>query len=295
MRKRSNYRTLVSRLTSERQARSDVEAVEVTASERTPQPPVGDTLPESFVNDPKYRELFARSVAGRAAGWPQRAVEKLDRSFQTVFPHFKPVTGAIARDKSRKNTMVDWRDANLSARERKFTRYRECQRLWRSNCRELMRVILDDAPVCPRPPTIDHVERVYCSRFFRREIESLDEPPAVNSIDSRELLRSITADEVTNAIQSLKLNSACGPDRLSISDLKRVGANALSLLFSCWLEAGRMPEWTKRCRTTLLPKGSSSTTDVGDWRPITIGPHISRLYTKILAQRLQRVTKLNPQ
>ena len=63
-----------------------------------------------------------------------------------------------------------------------------------------------------------------------------------------------TTDEVTDAIQSLRLNSACGPDRLSVSDLKKVGANALSLLMSCWLEAGRMPEWNKRCRTFLLQK-----------------------------------------
>ena len=108
-----------------------------------------------------------------SAGWPQHAVEEFDRFFQIVFPHFKPVLGAIAKDKSRKNTLVDWHDANLSARERKFTLTWECQRLWRSNGRELMRVILNDAPIFPTPPTIDHVERVYCNRFFRREIRVL--------------------------------------------------------------------------------------------------------------------------
>ena len=69
--KRSNYRALVFRLASESAK------VAETASERTPKPPIGDTLPRSFKNDPKYRKLFARSVAGRIAGWPQHAVEGL--------------------------------------------------------------------------------------------------------------------------------------------------------------------------------------------------------------------------
>ena len=43
-----------------------------------------------------------------------------------------------------------------------------------------------------------------------------------------------------------------------------------------------------------MSKCSEWTEDVGNWRSITIGSHLVRLYTKILSWRLQRWTKLNP-
>jgi len=43
-----------------------------------------------------------------------------------------------------------------------------------------------------------------------------------------------------------------------------------------------------------LDKCLDRTEEVGNWRPITIGSHLIRLYTKILSQRLHRLAKLNP-
>ena len=98
-------------------------------------------------------------------------------------------------------------------------------------------------------------------------------------------------EEVGAAMKNQKTHPTGGPDDISVIGLTRVGALVLTLIFSCWLTAGRTPQWTKRCRTTLIPKTKYRTEEVGNWRPVPIW---SAFYTKILARRLKDVVGLNP-
>ncbi|GCC32271.1 hypothetical protein chiPu_0010732 [Chiloscyllium punctatum] len=52
----------------------------------------------------------------------------------------------------------------------------------------------------------------------------------------------------------------------------------------------------KKCRTVLNPKCEDKDylKSIDNWQPITIGPNLLRLFTKILAKRLSKTVKINP-
>ena len=193
--------------------------------------------------------------------------------------------------------LQDWRDKNLSSRHRKQIRYRTCQTLWRTDRKRLAKVFLDDAPINPRLPTIRHVEQVHQDQYsWPRDLGDLPQVsvPSRGRPDESSLVGPITPDEVKAELINITQRFASIPDGLSVTNLKKVGASALAPIFLCWLLAGQTPRWTKRSRTTLISKCLERMEDVGNWRPITIGSHLVRLYTKVPSRRLQRWTKLNP-
>ena len=168
--------------------------------------------------------------------------------------------------------------------------------MWRTDRRGLAKV-LENGAINLRPPAIGHIERVYKERFSEKAIDSPSMTSKVKTNVEKGseigLLDPTRTEKVGTAIKDQKAYSAGGPDGISVKDLRRVGTSVLALIFSCWLTAGRTPQWTKRCRTTLIPKTKDRTEGVGNWRPITIGSHLIRLYAKILARRLKGVVELN--
>ena len=57
-------------------------------------------------------------------------------------------------------------------------------------------------------------------------------------------------------------------------------------MFNVWWFMGVVPVCFKRCRTVLLPKTADLTMmEVGNWRPITIGSVVLRLFTKVIHGR----------
>ena len=293
IRKTAAYRSLLTELKEKRARSVDDEPLCEEDSPEVPKTSLRDIIP--LVGDRRYLEFFDCAEEGHAEGWPQSAVEKLDSVMKKLYREAFRVNRKKERRVKSKPSYSDWRSDKLGARERKYVRYRTCQRMWFYARKQLAKVILDDAPINPRPPAIRHVEEVYRSRFsLPRQLGELSTIDIrKGSENMRDLVDRIGPEEVSAVIDSLQ-PSACGPDGQSVIELKKVGAHALSLLFSCWLMARKTPHWTKRCRTILLPKTSVRTEEVGNWRPITIGPHLIRLYTKILARRLQGVVNLNP-
>ena len=123
-----------------------------------PKPAFGDTTAPKFVaacsNDRRYLELFKWSVAGHAEGLPPDSVEKLDLIMRRAYPKiFRERRGNKAPSRLK---LVDWRIVE-SARKRKRICYRTQQRMWKTDRRPLVKVILDDILVNPRPPAIGKV------------------------------------------------------------------------------------------------------------------------------------------
>ena len=292
MRKQARYKELVQDFKLARE-QTDQNLTEELLP--VPQPSLCDTL-KSFMKegDSKYLEFFECACKGHAQGWPQSSVEELDQ----VLRHSYPFLFKERVRKSGRPELKDWRESQLSGRQRRQVRYRTTQEMWRKDRRGLAKVLLDDGAINPRPPAIGQVERVYRERFSEKAISSpsMTAKTKVNTEKGCEdrLLDPITPEEVGVAMKDQKAHSAGGPDGISVRDLRRVGASVLALIYSCWLAAGRTPQWTKRCRTTLISKTKDRTEEVGNWRPITIGSHLIRLYTKILARRLKGVVELNP-
>ena len=147
--------------------------------------------------------------------------------------------------KSGRPELQNWRDPQLNGRQRKQVRYRTIQELRQTDWRGLAKVLLEEESINPRPPAIGHVERVYKERFSEKAIDwfSMTNKVKINIVKGSEirLLHPRRPEEVGAAMKDQKTQSTSGPDDISVRGLRKVGALNLTLIFSCWLTAGRTP------------------------------------------------------
>lgn len=218
-------------------------------------------------------------------------VEVLDDLLRRLYP--KIFALRCNPMKKRKEARKDRDDVRRKPSEIKREEYALQQKLWRRNRSKLAKILLDDAPLNPEGPPIEEVERVYLERFGD------ESPPDEERIEKAKVNRQmgsvllpITEQECSMVLRQLQ-NSAPGPDKLKVQHLKLIGSKVLCRIFSIWMRAGKVPMRLKESRTTLIPKSNKDLEDIGKWRPITIGSHLVRLYTKILARRLQGAVTLN--
>uniref|UniRef100_A0A8C4TML6 ribonuclease H n=1 Tax=Erpetoichthys calabaricus TaxID=27687 RepID=A0A8C4TML6_ERPCA len=100
------------------------------------------------------------------------------------------------------------------------------------------------------------------------------------------------------AIKHIKSDSAAGPDGINKTDIISLvnGNITLAKTYNLWLLAGAIPGAFKKARTVLLPKSldRQKLSNINNWRPITIGSLITRLFSKVLYTRLKYRISLNP-
>ena len=101
------------------------------------------------------------------------------------------------------------------------------------------------------------------------------------------LANPFTEAEVSSFINMLK-NKAPGQDGLGLADLRKIRVSDLVFWFNRFLEVGDIPVELKRFRTTLIPKVSEPK-DPGDFRPITVGSYVRRVFSGLIAKRLSTI------
>ena len=175
---------------------------------------------------------------------------------------------------------------NRAARRKHL--YAKAQRLFRSKPKELMRPdILKEGPQEEAyTPTPEDAFETYSGRFGVPSKE--DDSPAlpVGECDLDPVWAPLSKKEVENALRSMP-NSSAGPvfSKLNKRALKSLGSPALLRIFLIWQLTKDIPDWCKVNRTILIPKKTTPAA-INDFRPLTIGAHLSRLYTRALAGRL---------
>ena len=102
----------------------------------------------------------------------------------------------------------------------------------------------------------------------------------------------ITVDEVQETLKGIKTGTAAGPDKCILSDVKDFTSQELAVIFSKWW-GNEIPDAATMCRTSLLPKSIKEKDQVGNWRPVTIGNLLMRIYRRIWGRRLRKEIKLN--
>uniref|UniRef100_A0A8B9QGS0 Reverse transcriptase domain-containing protein n=1 Tax=Apteryx owenii TaxID=8824 RepID=A0A8B9QGS0_APTOW len=183
-------------------------------------------------------------------------------------------------------------------REVKRGLYLRYQRLFEIDCKKLAGIILDniEALKCPLP-----MGELYGS--FRRKCKEgssfagLGAFRSAGTAENSAFKKMISSKEVLKNIAEMNKNSTPGPDDLSLRDVikKDPQGSQLAELFNLWLLARRIPYRIKECRMILIPKSDdpSKIEDMNNWRPITIGSVILRLFSRILTARLRRACLSN--
>ena len=114
--------------------------------------------------------------------------------------------------------------------------------------------------------------------------------PEINSPSTPEeeafLTKPITPAQVAARLARMK-NTAPGPDGARYSGLKRVdpGGHVMAVVFSRCLKMGRVPSAWKESTTVLVHK-SGDRRKLDNWRPLSLGNTISKLYSGIVADRI---------
>lgn len=175
---------------------------------------------------------------------------------------------------------------------RKAERYAHYQQLFKKDKTKLASEIFDGVDNSASKPPMSVAYEHY-KKIWTVETKDIGTLRSKASVGNDVLLAPITREEITMALDHTKSNTAVGPDRLPLKDLKRIARNELWGAYNIWIGSRRVPDPLKINRTVLLPKGKDNLDNIKNWRPITIASVLIRIYNKILARRMQNVFRTN--
>ena len=169
--------------------------------------------------------------------------------------------------------------------------FRHTQSERTNETRDLARLILDGSNVGICPLSTKVVEDHFRSKWEGEDgFKGIGQFCAGQFCSNYVLAKPISSAEVLKARKESKKDSAAGPDGVDKDSLVKWGPSGIKLarMYTSFLVNKRIPESLKENRTALIPKSSSATArkDVSNWRPITIGPMVLRLFSLILYKRL---------
>jgi hypothetical protein len=112
------------------------------------------------------------------------------------------------------------------------------------------------------------------------------------SLRNREWMeKEITNEELEEALKTCK-DSAPGPDGISYSIYKKLWPVMGGIILESWRysqQIGRMPESNLESIITILPKEGKDTSDIRNWRPITLTNCDAKIITKCIANKMIKV------
>uniref|UniRef100_A0A1B6KPU2 Reverse transcriptase domain-containing protein n=1 Tax=Graphocephala atropunctata TaxID=36148 RepID=A0A1B6KPU2_9HEMI len=121
------------------------------------------------------------------------------------------------------------------------------------------------------------------SKIPKLKYEKLDSNP--NSI----YLSEITKKEIEIKINLLKIDKACGSDKIPIKlvkNLKYILSEPLAYIFNLSIQTGIFPDRLKLATITPIYKNEGSLSDPSNFRPISLLPIIGKIFEKCLYERL---------
>lgn len=276
---------------------------EVGAADRETEPGLG--VSEAVTNPESFWEFVTeagKSVKGLSHQktlqvlvdlLQEGQIEVACREVGEILADITPVTKPQPKRKSKKGTRAKTRRKSQTS----AAAYRHAQQLFDTNKKSLVAEILEGAESSRCPLSVEAVYDAYKSRFETDspEVDMSHFPPPDNGMDCDNILKPITGEEVYKAFMKTRPDSASGPDRIDMRSIRKWDprGNTLAAVFNIFLLTGRVPDTIKANRSILLPKGGDRD-DVGNWRPLTIGCMVLRLYTKVLAARFMEAIPLNP-
>ena len=170
-------------------------------------------------------------------------------------------------------------------RKRRRTEYARVQKLYRSNRGECSRKVLSGEWRSEETPSIPLEDQVvFWSRVFGEESVPDTRTGSPQGMVLWGLVEPITVEEIFSTLRKTK-DGAVGLDKISRKEISKLNPRALQAHFNLWLYAGYQPIEFRRSRTVLIPKVQEPS-GPGQFRPIAIGSFISRVFHRLLAERL---------
>ena len=104
----------------------------------------------------------------------------------------------------------------------------------------------------------------------------------------------ITKKEIEVAINNIAIDTSPGPDHVIVRIIKNtIAAEIIASISTRMLQTGYVPSKLKQARTILIHKGNDST-DIANWRPITICSVIRRVIDRVLDKHIREFVSFNP-
>lgn len=259
---------------------------------------LGEWLSAGKINT--FREVFQQLFNG------QEISSLVNKTAQDCFEELELISQARTSTRgstSKKGTQEVQsrrpRQKWMSKRAIKRGNYLRFQRLFHLDRGKLAKIILDDVESlsCDIPPS--EIYSVFNARWNTPgKFESLGDFQIHGKADNSAFRDLITAKEIEKNVQEMSKSSAPGPDGITLGDIKKMDPeySRTMELFNLWLTSGRIPDMVRGCRTVMIPKSTrpERLKDINNWRPITIGSILLRLFSRILTARLTKACPLNP-
>ncbi|CAD7093889.1 unnamed protein product [Hermetia illucens] len=166
-----------------------------------------------------------------------------------------------------------------SGRRRRAWEFKEMQRCLRKNFKETAQRLLDGKSLntVTRTPEHPQIRSHYQQLFSAAQWTSI---PIADRKRETILYQPISCEEIQTYVNKAK-HSSPGLDGIDITRMRKIPTTTLAVLFNGMLLTRRVPPVLNTNRTVLVPKQDTGLDDINNWRPITIGSHVLRLFNKI--------------
>lgn len=207
----------------------------------------------------------------------------LAKWLKTVFRNAKPPGGLPLSSRVVETT-------NINRRARKRREYAEIQELFRKDFRGAVRRVLRGGEQEDRMPpaneVIDFWKNIFEGEIDERVVEANNNTVYEENVRLSGVWSPISEEDVRTC--ELDLDSAAGPDGITVANWRGVCTGVRTLFYNLVLSKGSLDDDLKCARTVLLPKGSGDISP-GDTRPISITSVVVRQLHKIFASRFKKL------
>ncbi|GBN69625.1 Retrovirus-related Pol polyprotein from type-2 retrotransposable element R2DM [Araneus ventricosus] len=208
-----------------------------------------------------------------------------------------PTRETLAGNHDHQPQQTDHPQGRKTRKEININDAQSCQTLYGRNRKRAVREICEGPPIrCQIPVNLieDHFRAAWDSNH-----PPLPQLPTNNEERPPILERPFSISEISKKLANAE-NTSPGPDRLTYHHWRSLkqGAKFLTCAFNACLHFQKIPQSWKKTTTILIPKSKTNLDDVMNWRPIALSNTIYKIYTKVLAGRLQdwatRLSALSP-
>lgn len=214
---------------------------------------------------------------------PRHVQELIDRDLLGLLP---PV-----ESNDRRNQRPPPPQEARTARAQRRRDYAKTQSLFRKSRSGCARAVLAGHWSGETPSIEMSCQVAFWKPLFETPSTIDDRSPPGDSESVWGMASPVTLEEVKKHLQGMK-NGAPGPDSRRKKDLETLRVEALTCRFNIWLLACVAPESFRHGVTVLIPKSGESAAPA-QFRPITMGSVMCRLYHRILADRIENAYRIS--